>query len=243
VPVRVQIDKQKTIQKTLQDLQDQEIRMIPFEQTGIQRIQRLDQSTADACAFRSLILIQPKEFDDFDGILSELHDSTDTMAAFNSYPLMLQFGIASTQINIEANFDIDSISTSIATRMLQHLMHVLEQVHRKDFESKNISEVALITEEDKNLITSWNKPTFSNEAIHTLGLIEEMVRSQPNNCAVDAWDGSFTYAELLESATGLAAKLRDLGVKQETLVPICFEKSKFVMYVFFLYQILLSIIE
>ncbi|KAH8810602.1 hypothetical protein F5884DRAFT_698551 [Xylogone sp. PMI_703] len=231
VPVRVRVEPEKTVREALQQLQDQEVRMMPFEQTGMQKIQGLDTHTATACDFRTLVLIQPKEFDDINGVLGELHDSTDTMAAFNSYPLMLQFSIGVRQVELEASFDQDVMSAPVAMAILRQLMHVLHQIHQNDSESKRVKDLILITEEDESLISSWNKPTFSGELNHMLHFIEEMVRIQPDRTAVHAWDGSATYGELFDSASRVGVMLREMGVGPETLVPICFEKSKFVIIV------------
>ncbi|KAK4184411.1 non-ribosomal peptide synthetase [Podospora australis] len=44
--------------------------------------------------------------------------------------------------------------------------------------------------------------------------------------AVCSWDGSFTYRELDAISTRLAQRLVSLGVGIETVVPLCFDKSK-----------------
>ena len=48
----------------------------------------------------------------------------------------------------------------------------------------------------------------------------------PNEEAVCAWDGSFTYRQVSELSDRLGAHLRDSGVGPGVLVPLCFDKSK-----------------
>lgn len=56
-------------------------------------------------------------------------------------------------------------------------------------------------------------------------VIADRVRETPNAEAVCAWDGSLTYRELDAVAHRLAARLVQLGVGPEVLVPLCFDKS------------------
>uniref|UniRef100_A0A0B7KPS8 Carrier domain-containing protein n=1 Tax=Bionectria ochroleuca TaxID=29856 RepID=A0A0B7KPS8_BIOOC len=72
----------------------------------------------------------------------------------------------------------------------------------------------------------WNSqvPATVYKCMHTI--VEEQVAIQPDKQAVFAWDGNFTYAELDTLATQLAFHLASLGVGSGTMVPLCFEKSR-----------------
>jgi amino acid adenylation domain-containing protein len=56
-------------------------------------------------------------------------------------------------------------------------------------------------------------------------LIDEMAASSPENLAVQASDGTLTYAELLLRAERLARRLRHLGVKPGDLIGLCLDRS------------------
>ena len=56
-------------------------------------------------------------------------------------------------------------------------------------------------------------------------LILRHARLRPTATAIDAWNGSLTYAALDAKTSLLASYLRSLGVGPEKLVPICFERS------------------
>ncbi|KND94202.1 Nonribosomal peptide synthetase 1 [Tolypocladium ophioglossoides CBS 100239] len=49
---------------------------------------------------------------------------------------------------------------------------------------------------------------------------------RPGAPAIEAWDGSLTYAQLNAQSDSLAEHLAQLGVGPEVFVPIIFEKSK-----------------
>ncbi|KAF2181844.1 amino acid adenylation [Zopfia rhizophila CBS 207.26] len=72
----------------------------------------------------------------------------------------------------------------------------------------------------------WNDevPTRVEECAHEL--IHKQVKLRPNALAVDAHDGTWTYAELDEASNRVAHFLVGLGIRPEDIVPLCFEKSR-----------------
>lgn len=77
-----------------------------------------------------------------------------------------------------------------------------------------------------NQINTWNEACPIeplDRCIHHV--IADRVLEQPDAEAVCAWDGSFTYRELDDVTSSLAARLVQLGVCPEALIPLCFEKS------------------
>ena len=63
-----------------------------------------------------------------------------------------------------------------------------------------------------------------NSTIHEM--IELHARESPNDEAVCAWDGSLAYRDLFEQSSHVAAQLIDMGVGPESVVLLCFDKSK-----------------
>ncbi|KAK9425245.1 putative Nonribosomal peptide synthetase easA [Seiridium unicorne] len=83
----------------------------------------------------------------------------------------------------------------------------------------------MLDPEDLERIKAWNtNPIVAvSRCIHEF--IEDHARERPNSLAVDAWDISFTYSELIDASDKLAGVLQKLGVVPETIVPLLFEKS------------------
>ncbi|KJZ76453.1 Nonribosomal peptide synthetase 13 [Hirsutella minnesotensis 3608] len=65
---------------------------------------------------------------------------------------------------------------------------------------------------------------FWDTCVHQV--IREHCQRSPDSPAVNAWDGSFTYAELDSLSDGIASVLILLGVKPECIIPICMQKSR-----------------
>ena len=78
---------------------------------------------------------------------------------------------------------------------------------------------------DLEQIWEWNHtlPTSIDRCVHEI--IKERTEDQPSAPAICAWDGELTYGELDRIATALAGRLVDFGVRPDTIVPLCFEKS------------------
>jgi amino acid adenylation domain-containing protein len=110
-------------------------------------------------------------------------------------------------------------------RLIQHWQILLTGIIAQP--EKKISDLPLLVPEEKHkLLVEWNntaKDYPSDKTIHQL--FEEQVERVPNNIAVLFEEKQLTYRELNEKSNQLAHYLRSLGVKPDTLVAICMERS------------------
>ncbi|TVY91840.1 Nonribosomal peptide synthetase [Lachnellula willkommii] len=93
-------------------------------------------------------------------------------------------------------------------------------------ECKYMKDLDLLSTSDREQLRIWNTdlPPGLNTFAHKL--IELRAMQYPQNEAVCAWDGSFTYEELGRRASNLAKLLVVKGVHVGDYVPLMFEKSK-----------------
>ncbi|KAF2200881.1 AMP-binding-domain-containing protein, partial [Delitschia confertaspora ATCC 74209] len=89
-----------------------------------------------------------------------------------------------------------------------------------------IGKLDVLSTRNKLQLEKWNSKPLEHEQTTIHGVILETVNSVPNDEAVCAWDGSFTYLELYQHASKIASYLIELGVGPEVFVPLCFDKSK-----------------
>ena len=89
-----------------------------------------------------------------------------------------------------------------------------------------LRETETVSIQDLQDIWKWNftVPEPSQSCVHDL--FTKVALRQPNMAAVCAWDGDWTYGDLHEISTRLAFHIMSLGVGVGTVVPLCFEKSK-----------------
>ena len=93
-------------------------------------------------------------------------------------------------------------------------------------EEKTLNEMETISDQDLRDVWDWNEevPKTSNTTVDSL--FADMALKHPDSPAVCAWDGEWTYKELDEASNRLSHHLVGLGVGPEVIVPLCFEKSR-----------------
>ena len=104
-----------------------------------------------------------------------------------------------------------------------NLGYILEKLRAAGNTLSNKS--PMIRLDEKSTISSWNAKSLMkpNTCLHHL--FEEVAQAVPNDTAIKAWDGSFTYKDLDLLSNGLASTLKSLGVGPGVFVPFAFEKS------------------
>jgi amino acid adenylation domain-containing protein/non-ribosomal peptide synthase protein (TIGR01720 family) len=229
VPIRFQLRKSgTTIGGFLRDVQSQAAGMIPFEQMGLQSIKRLSQSAENACDFRTLLVVQPRETAGLDtlGLQLQSMGSDD----FHSHPIVVECNIEGTNtVEVHVDFDANIISAGQMEGVINQFGHVAHQLaeHAEDY-STDLSMVNLLSERDWDMIMQWNSvtPQSANACLHEL--VERQVAATPDAMAIDGPDASFTFMELEHASTKLAYELVELGgIDPGTFVPFCFDKSAF----------------
>ncbi|KAL8668796.1 MAG: hypothetical protein Q9168_006589 [Polycauliona sp. 1 TL-2023] len=93
------------------------------------------------------------------------------------------------------------------------------------YPARIVKDVDLLSMRDLEQLGMWNRdfPQKVDACVHDL-VLRHAERS-PLSLAVCAWDGNLTFSELDVLSSCLAKKLVNAGVRRETLVPVCFEKS------------------
>ncbi|KAL3460295.1 hypothetical protein BJX64DRAFT_290456 [Aspergillus heterothallicus] len=111
-------------------------------------------------------------------------------------------------------------------RLMKLFEHILIQVNTSP--EKPIEAINGTSPEDFRQICAWNDyiPSPSSDSI--VGRIQYHSVTQPEATAIDAWNGSLSYAELVERSSALAVILSEHGVGKEVFVPLCFKESKYV---------------
>lgn len=93
----------------------------------------------------------------------------------------------------------------------------------------SVTDLNLLDGPSLERLWTWNAqvPSAVNDCVHQL--FELQASATPDTCSVEAWDGKMTYSELERHANNLACYLVSLGVRPGLVVPICFDKSVWVV--------------
>ncbi|MFQ4145484.1 amino acid adenylation domain-containing protein [Chlorogloeopsis sp. ULAP02] len=122
-------------------------------------------------------------------------------------------------------YSTDLFNANTMSRMVGHFQTLLESI--VSHSNKRISELPILTAaERQTLLVKWNNTQvdYPQEAcIHHL--FEAQVEKIPDAIALIFGNRELTYRELNNRANQLAHYLQNLGVKPDTLVGICMERS------------------
>ncbi|KAK6425930.1 NRPS protein, partial [Elasticomyces elasticus] len=228
VPLRVSVDRELALADFLMKVQSQSVEMIPFEQTGLQNIQRI----AEDSRFQTLLVIQPLETADETRDRLELFrgpardsDEGSELNAFNNYAMMLHCQLTAEGFKTQVSFDSNVIEEAQVRRIVLQLEHILRQICKEDSEQLAVRLLDPVSPEDFKDIWGQNGevPRAITTPVHQTMMAR--AREQPDDLAISAWDGDLTYHELDKLSTALAHQLNLRGVTRNTITPIYFEKS------------------
>ncbi|KAJ4347798.1 uncharacterized protein N0V89_009168 [Didymosphaeria variabile] len=112
----------------------------------------------------------------------------------------------------------------MARSVLNTFQHIFAQISNAS-ETDLVHNVDLCPPADRKLIQGFTNTVSPVKQRCLHDLIIYQCRQRPNQLAIRSWDGDMTYAELDDLSLRLASHLVTLGVRPETFVLSCFEKS------------------
>jgi len=129
------------------------------------------------------------------------------------------------RLTARVEYNTDLFDASTIERMLAHFKVLLEGVVADP--NGRLSELPLLTSIERNqLLVEENRTRADYPAEKTLHeMIEAQVARTPDAVAVVFGEQRMTYRELDNGANQVACHLRRLGVRPETLVGVCLDRS------------------
>ncbi|MEH2348456.1 MAG: amino acid adenylation domain-containing protein [Nostoc sp.] len=127
-------------------------------------------------------------------------------------------------ISVIWEYNTDLFDAATIQQMAEQYQTLLEGIIANP--EQRISELPLLTPTQQQLLLEWNqthKEYPAKECVHEL--FEAQVELTPDAVAIQQAGQKLTYRELSDRANQLAHYLQSLGVKTETLVGICVERS------------------
>lgn len=226
LPVRIKLSTDQPAYVSLAEIQDQFIRMMPHEQTGLSRIRQYGNDASEACNFNNLLVVQPYQHKTQSSVFvspTSTESSADNAKAFASYPLVLTCRPEAGRVNLRAAFDPDIIDIDVGHGLLGQLSHVISQLLTSD--SVHIRDISLVPTRDMDKIRQWNHtlPEPAETFIHDR--IRQLCNSGPDTTAVHSKDIDLTYSLVEGYSNRFAHYLISQGVRQGDFVPVLMERS------------------
>ena len=143
----------------------------------------------------------------------------------SKFDLVLEFIETSKGLHGTMQYNTDLFDKDRIERMVGHLQVLVESIIANP--NCNISDLTILGASEKhNLLVEWNDTEIDypkEKCIHQI--FEEQVKKTPDNIAIVFGSNELTYRQLNEKSNQLAHYLQEKGVKPESLVGICMERS------------------
>ncbi|KAL4962928.1 uncharacterized protein BDV14DRAFT_202374 [Aspergillus stella-maris] len=233
VPVHVHINPEQAVDEYLAAVHQQSVDMIPFEHTGLQNIRRFVGHEID---LPHLFAVQPaheRESSVHEKLLSYEHGHVPELK-LDGYALTVECFTSDSgdgYVTIDANFDEEMITSLQTKNLLSRFSHIVAQLNKatQGQTPRKIQDLDLLSSEEANQLLGFNGdiPEVQQSLVHEL--VSQHVSTNPDAPAVCSWDGNLTRGELDHLASKLALHLTTIGVKPETMVALCMDKSKWAL--------------
>ncbi|MCJ1282185.1 hypothetical protein MMC26_001508 [Xylographa opegraphella] len=224
VPIRMHLDKSKTIADFLRDTQTQASEMIPFEHFGVQNIRSINAAARAVTDYKNVLITQTADNTTDRADFLGMEPVDPEKPSVETYALVVECTIGTNGLDLMVFYDSKVISSGKVERMMHHFEHTLQQMNTES--TATLEQVDLFSERDRLQVQKWNNllPAPENDLMHEV--ISRQAQKTPSAQAVDAWDGQLTYCELEYHSERLAHYFfATLGIHAEILVPMCFDKS------------------
>ena len=158
----------------------------------------------------------------FDGITSTYYIPNLNISKFD---LSLEIMPINSKFSLRLEYCTDLFDKSFIKQFANHYTLVLKNVI--DNLQKQISEIEIISSEERSLILNDFNNTFINypRDKNIIELWKEQVKKSPNNIAIVFENTKMTYLELDQESNQLAHILLENQVKHGDIVPILMDKS------------------
>jgi amino acid adenylation domain-containing protein len=225
LPMRVQVSTETKILDLLKDLQAQQIECEQYSYSSLADIQGWSDIPRGTSLFESILVFESNTLKT--GLKSSNKSlELDNIRGFErtNYPLTV-VAVPRQQMLVRISYDTNRFDDGTITRLLGHFQTLLEGIIANP--QQRVCQLPLLTKfEKQQLLGDWNnihENYLQDKCIHQL--FEEQVERTPHNVAVVFENNSLTYQQLNTRANQLAHYLQELGVKPDTLVGICVERS------------------
>lgn len=144
--------------------------------------------------------------------------------AANSFKFDISLDVvySDTEATISLSYSSNYLSKGLASSMMTTITQILDSLFANP--TIEIGQLEVCTELQQALLSDASDSVMPKMCLHNI--IQRRTLQYPHAQAVCAHDGDLSYQELWSLTNQLSCHLIALGVKPNTYVPFCFEKSK-----------------
>ncbi|KAF4449387.1 Enniatin synthase [Fusarium austroafricanum] len=232
VPIRVICASGQSVSDVMATIDIHDDIMRQFVHAGLRNISSTGDDGSAACGFQTVLLVTDSDSNrDATWEILRKTEASENFIPCTNRALLLSCQLDSEGAKLVARYDQNVIDFHQTARFLGQLGCLIEKLQSSSNDLLLVGKVDMVTPEDRAQIEHWNSgPIHAQDTL----IHSEMLKwasDFPNKTAIAAWDGEWTYAELDNVSSRLARhiKLIDLSNKEQAILPVYFEKSKWVV--------------
>jgi surfactin family lipopeptide synthetase C len=223
LPVCVAYEPGMRVVDWLQQIQKQQVESRRFEYSHLMQIQQVSSITPGMPLFDSILVFENFPISTSSWEEQKNHLKGSGLLERTNLPLSVMV-IPASEILIKILYDTARFDAGTVRRMAGHLRAALEDMARSP--EKPAGDVQILTAaERRQIVDEWS----SNRSLTPPGTVVDLVQAQcarsPQAVAYTCGGTELTFGELNARANRLARHLQALGVRAETPVGICIERS------------------
>ncbi|HYO58090.1 non-ribosomal peptide synthetase [Archangium sp.] len=225
LPVRVRLLPDEPLIPWLKGLQAWLLEMRQHEHSPLVKVQRWSEVPAGTPLFESLVVFENYPVDAaLTASLPSLEVRDVRSVEADHHPLTL-VAVPGRELRLELAHESARFDAAHAGRMLEQLRHLLESMVARP--EQRLGELSPVDESERHrLLREWSGV---EDAVAEAGALhrhfEEWAAAAPEAEAIVLGKERLTYGELDARANQLAHHLRGLGVRAESRVVLCLERS------------------
>ncbi|KAL4879275.1 hypothetical protein BJY04DRAFT_220395 [Aspergillus karnatakaensis] len=218
---RVQLAASGTVVDAVKQVQNDFLDAFNHQRISLGEIQHALQ-LSDRRLFNTTVIYKPKP-------ISNARDkrslTIDSLAGEDpsEYDVQVKIVADDKTITLDLEYATTFLDDQSARRLLGSLECALASIAANP--QSSIDNLTVVSPADVESLHRWNSAVSETTPGTVHDKIHEQVLSQGSAQAVCGWDGVLTYAELSDMTEQLASYLRELGVREEVMVGLCFDKS------------------
>jgi len=225
VPLRVQIDTDRTVRAWLQDLRKQWVDHRPYEHMPLTQIQGCSSVPRTETLFESLVVFERYHLETH---LRNARENTwgnrqVRLLQHTGYPFTL-YGYDGERLCLDLEYDPAICSETTAERLLRNVQVVLADLSAGL--DRPLREIGLLSAPEKEtLLHTWNDTAVAYDVAPMHTQFEQQVSATPDARALSFGGVTRTYAELNARAEQIATVLQQNGVSAGDRVGVCLPRS------------------
>lgn len=226
LPIRIKIQEKLTVSELLQQIRDQHKMQARFVYTPLQQLNKITALPAGTPLITTLFDYKPQSPNaELKACAPSWANRKLSFSFTTHYSLSLEIYGEGSQLFGRLSYSTEFFDSASIKQLIGHYQMLLQGII-SDIHHPVVSLPMLTQAEWQQQIIEWNNTTADYPRDKTIAqLFEAQVAKTPNLIAVTFADQHLTYCELNEKANQLAHYLRKQGVKSDTLVAICLERS------------------